>query len=151
MKILQNKWTNYLLNVLGTGLIFAGVLYCLEYSFYRVMPAQFWLTYYDIKPTAPLFATPDQPKFQGHYKVSNRVEVEYLNILRCNKDETGFDRISQYRAEAFFTDKGEFTESWLYDAKTSVGVCYLETNITLELPYNIEKDKKIIGDSFIII
>ena len=147
---------NRLLTI-GISSIFFGLLLPLaslgvEVLVYKFAPNSFWFEYHLIQPAQDEFPMDEHPTFISTSEVNQAVFMEWNDILRCDlKDGKGYRFFSSYTSENSRVEKKEMSSSaWTYgsDIPTVEATCYLESNISITLPFGIKRTQKIIGKKF---
>lgn len=128
----------------------------LQYTFYKIMPMSFWIEYQSIEVPAKVLSLGEPPVFVSHATGSTErsADIEWNDVLRCNFDENGhgFKYLSNYESSvtAYKPEESVRATSWQYNSAVpdSPAICYLDSTITLILPYGIEKHQNVITNRF---
>ena len=118
----------------------------------NLMPATYWFKYEKVEPSKEVFAEGEQLFFRSYADFRRGGHVRWNDVLRCDTGH-GFGFFSFYNSEANMSPNGGVPENptpWPFRASTPVppAECYLESNVTLDLPFGITKTQKIIGPTF---
>ena len=128
----------------------------LQYSFFRVMPMSYWVEYQAIQaPVTPL-ELEEPPVFVSHAigATEKAVNISWNDVLRCNFDDNGdgFKYLSNYESSVtnYIAKEEVRATSWQYNSTVphKPAICYLDSTITIKLPFGIEKHQRIITDEF---
>lgn len=142
------------------ALLFVFVPAIFEITYEKTMA--FWLhqqdateffQYHRIEPAKTVFTKDEELKFVSFLDVHRKLNFRWNDILRCDYagDDTGFTNVdSEYeRADNPTIQEGKVAP-WVWNGNKpqTPADCVLESNITAEVGYGVEKTQKIISDNF---
>ena len=124
---------------LPIGIVFA-ILWNAQEIYYKVVPTSSYFIYYDVSPAKSQFDIGEDLIFVSDAEFFKSGDYRWRDILRC-WDERGVLRFSEYNSWSRIDPKERRTVSWKYWwLKPNKDIeCYLESQISVELPYNIIK------------
>lgn len=109
--------------------------------------------YHKIEPAKRVFTKDEELKFVSFLDVYKPLNFSWNDILRCDYigDDTGYTSIDSDTNRA---NKPEVAESkiapWVWNGERpkTPADCVIESNITAEVGYGVEKTQKILSDNF---
>lgn len=152
------------------ALIFAAVFsvfpMTIEYIYISILPTSYWFDYDKIIPVSPEFEVGEHPKFVSYAIIKRPVKIQWVDVMRCSLNNHDYFYRS-YKTDAFIRnpvifprvifdeDSGkDITSTWEYGypVPNKVGTtCFIESNITAELPFGIKKTQHIKSDEFKVV
>ena len=154
-KILQNHWANYLINVIGTGLLFLSFFYMAQFTFYKVMPTSYWFEYEYIKPTKLVFLGTEEITFATSYEFKRAFFGQAQHRLWCNQVGS-IENFSLYSNQTnnFGQVKAKVSlGSFIYSKEkpNPPRTCFLKSTIIATLPFGVTKTFEYVGSNFNIV
>jgi hypothetical protein len=112
------------------------------------MPLSYWFEYTDVSSLKKNYAHKDLITMQSTRNISKETKVEWVDVLRCDFGE-GFVFYSNQVTQGVIA-KGEEETTWVYGGSTPTkdSVCYMESIITAELDFHIQKSQTIRSNDF---
>lgn len=128
------------------------VRFIAEYVVNENRPIDFWVQYYDVRPTKYWWPVGAKPRFLSHSQWFNEVEVDWPDVMWC-RDSEGPSKGELYRISAdsegeknhkipgksgFYDDEGNLLEGsspgfwkWSGDVPLFPSKCFLDPNLRL--------------------
>lgn len=134
------------------GAILAILIFYLGYfTFLFFTPRSYWYTYHDIVVSQE-YNSEEGLEFKSVFSRNRDVRWLWNDVLRCRHDD-GYQYYSNSITQAKVNGPVDnpVTSNWRYQGDIpEEGVCYLEANISILLPFNLDKTQQIITEEFVI-
>lgn len=135
--------------ILVTTVAMAIVVY---FTYLVIMPMEHWVDYKSVEPTKDVFCAHEPLVFESRFSTYRSVDMKFNDILYCSatKDDKNFVYTSSYDSRhTKVSEKAEGITRWRYNQLVPIpSYCYLQSNISIELPWGIKKSKTINGRGF---
>lgn len=126
----------------------ASMLIVLYVYFILFSPTKWWFWYESVVPAKETYSINEPLVFTSNRVVHKELSMSWQDTLRCDLDgdELGFIYFSGYASSGVVRPKaGLYSSSWKYNSLTphTGATCYLESNISVTLAFNIKKEQTI--------
>jgi hypothetical protein len=127
-------------------MIFAGGI--------AITPTSFWFHYDYINPVQESFSTGEQVAFVSAWDSRDGINVHWNDIMRCDLPDDefsfGYFSVSNTNADDLRARDSSIPEIWTYGDRIPVSgaTCYVDSTITVDLPFGISKSQKIKSGNF---
>ena len=123
-------------------------VFLLVYLFFLLMPMSYWVEYRSVEPFYLVVNHKGNQSFVSDRVIKRKINGTYNDILHC--ESYGFGNARYYQdSRRINNPPGDAKLIWMFDKRLSgPDVCYGEHNISIDLPFGITKETKIIGARF---
>lgn len=137
-----------------TGAVIAGLLLISHgaLAYFSFMPISTWLEYHEVRPLYEEFDVNETLKFVSTVTMHDELTLRFNDILFC-REGAEFVRYSSQNTERIHTRRGEYEVSiWPYRPGVNYPTeCFMESNIVLNLPMNVDRHLQYVGPTFKIV
>lgn len=132
----------------------AGILFTyfvLRYAYFYFTPQSYWFHYYSVEPAQPVMSK-DSIQFISDADVRHKHMLAWNDILYCRQGDGEFKFTTNYESQKYQTesrvDKRRVVSTWKYKPISFTDIeCYLQSEATAILPFNIKKEPQITQSS----
>ena len=150
MSIQQKLWV-----ALSWFVMLFAIALIANYTYFSIMPFSHWIRYDSVDPAKNTFKVGEQLEFISTTLTQRRCNLEFNDILYCrNGLPNSFKFYADYNSshDNCKPSKERKQTTWKYGhAVAEPNTCYLESNITLKLPWGINKTYSYKGKAFTVI
>jgi hypothetical protein len=126
---------------------FVAVVLLLYFGFlayFMFMPFDNWLTYHSVRPLKSEFEVDEVLKFISHTDLHRDSILTFNDIVFCLNDAGEFERYDSQNTKRLHAavDGQKFDRYTIWPFSPGVthpAICYLESNINLHLPLNVDR------------
>lgn len=149
---IKQKTVRAIISSILLAILFPFIAVVSQVTFYLVAPASFWFQYYSVEPLNRELSSHSSLRFESSFIVNRTSSFSWNDILQCEHKNGIIEYFSNYNSARISAETGERTTQWVYHGilPTPPRKCMLESNITVHLPYGIEKHQKIYSSFFFI-
>lgn len=152
MTLNKHYWINFAL----WGLIGIGIMPLIEYTYYKFTPVEHYFHYASVESVRDVVYADDDLIMNSRANFRREAQVIWHDTLRCDlkKDEVfGFYSQQTTSAEVQKSDVPYQDKPWIYNGRVPENDacwCYVQSDITVKLPFNLEKTQTVFSDRFLI-
>jgi hypothetical protein len=126
----------------------------INYTYYQVMPITHWVNYETVKPLKQVVKVGQPLEFVSKKDTHRRCDLTFNDILYCRNGQP--DNYRYYASQDSghincMSEAGQALQWRFRHRVTEPTECYLQSNITLHLPWGIKKHQTIEGDIFRVV
>ncbi len=135
--------------------VVGALVFLFHVAYLLLTPPSYWFTYHAIKPAQDVFQIGEPLKFLSFADFHKKTDVRWNDVLRCNfdMDQFGYLFFSEYTSQA--DSWGPFKSAttprpWAYNERIPQAptTCFVDSTITVKLPYGITKQQEIFSPEF---
>ena len=129
---------------------FAAAL-IINYTYYQVMPIEHWVEYETVKPLKPVVKVGQPIEFVSIKDTHRRCDLTFNDILYCKNGDPESYRYYASQDSGHINCMSEVGQAlqWRFRHRVMEPTeCYLQSNITVHLPWGIKKHQTLQGEIF---
>lgn len=149
---IKQKTVRAIVSSILLAILFPVIAVVSQILFYLAAPSSFWFEYYSVEPLSRELSSQSSLRFESTFIVNRTSDFSWNDILQCEHKDGIIEYFSNYNSARINSEAGERTTQWVYHGvlPTPPRKCMLESNITVHLPYGIEKHQTIHSSFFFI-